>query len=140
MDTLLNTDHQVRTVPDGLRIPCSQIFTFPRYRVVGSMEKVDFGYHRCDPFLLRFSVLSRSRPCLGAGASFVMMMLPPTSGRKAVRQRNAASITSLERLYGFLLSVWIDYSSSPTTTTRAPTPEPDANAASGVHNNSTPGV
>ncbi|KAK0471132.1 hypothetical protein IW261DRAFT_1513189 [Armillaria novae-zelandiae] len=44
---------------------------------------------------------------IGSGASFVVMMLPPTSGRKAVRLRNASSITSLSNLYGYLISAWI---------------------------------
>ncbi|KAG7440200.1 uncharacterized protein BT62DRAFT_1012986 [Guyanagaster necrorhizus] len=44
---------------------------------------------------------------IGSGASFVVMMLPPTSGRKAVRLRNASSISSLSNLYGHLISTWI---------------------------------
>lgn len=43
----------------------------------------------------------------GCAASFIAMMLPPKSGRKAVRQRNAASIASLASAYGFLVSAWI---------------------------------
>lgn len=35
------------------------------------------------------------------------MMLPPKSGRKAVRQRNAASIAALGETYAFLISTWI---------------------------------
>jgi hypothetical protein len=35
------------------------------------------------------------------------MMLPPTSGRVAVRLRNASAITSLSEIYGFLISTWI---------------------------------
>jgi hypothetical protein len=35
------------------------------------------------------------------------MMLPPKSGRKAVRMRNALSIASLSNAYGFVLSAWI---------------------------------
>jgi hypothetical protein len=35
------------------------------------------------------------------------MMLPPKSGRKAVRQRNASSILALSNVYGFLISTWI---------------------------------
>ncbi|KAJ7595105.1 hypothetical protein C8J56DRAFT_1013068 [Mycena floridula] len=44
---------------------------------------------------------------IGSAASFIIMMLPPSSGRKAVRLRNAMCITSLERLYGFLVAAWI---------------------------------
>ena len=40
-------------------------------------------------------------------ASFIVMMFPPTSGRKAVRIGNAASISALSDLYGFLMSTWI---------------------------------
>lgn len=39
------------------------------------------------------------------------MMLPPTSGRKAVRLGNAKCINSLGRLYGFLVETWISSSS-----------------------------
>lgn len=35
------------------------------------------------------------------------MMLPPTSGRKAVRMRNASTIANLANLYAFLMSTWI---------------------------------
>ncbi|KAJ7160023.1 hypothetical protein C8R43DRAFT_1064102 [Mycena crocata] len=44
---------------------------------------------------------------IGSAASFIVMMFPPKSGRKAVRQRNAASIASLASVYGFLVSAWI---------------------------------
>jgi hypothetical protein len=45
--------------------------------------------------------------CSGSAASFIVMMLPPTSGRKAVRLRNASSITAISNAYGFLVSAWI---------------------------------
>jgi hypothetical protein len=35
------------------------------------------------------------------------MMLPPTSGRKAVRLRNASVIMGISEIYGFLISTWI---------------------------------
>jgi hypothetical protein len=35
------------------------------------------------------------------------MMLPPTSGRKAVRLRNASVINSISETYSFLISTWI---------------------------------
>lgn len=35
------------------------------------------------------------------------MMLPPTSGRKAVRLRNATTIMSISEAYSFLISTWI---------------------------------
>jgi hypothetical protein len=35
------------------------------------------------------------------------MMLPPKSGRKAVRLRTAASIDALGHVYTFLMSAWI---------------------------------
>lgn len=41
------------------------------------------------------------------------MFIPPTSGRKAVRLRNAASIVSLSKLYGSLMSAWISDSTDP---------------------------
>jgi hypothetical protein len=43
----------------------------------------------------------------GSAASFILMMLPPKSGRKAVPQRNAASIAALGENYAFLISTWI---------------------------------
>ncbi|KAJ7463697.1 hypothetical protein FB451DRAFT_1352935 [Mycena latifolia] len=43
----------------------------------------------------------------GSAASFIVMMFPPKSGRKAVRQRNAASIASLASAYGVLVAAWI---------------------------------
>ncbi|KAJ6538107.1 hypothetical protein B0H19DRAFT_1079182 [Mycena capillaripes] len=43
----------------------------------------------------------------GSAASFIVMMFPPKSGRKAVRTRNATSIASLANAYGFLISAWI---------------------------------
>ncbi|KAF7369614.1 hypothetical protein MVEN_00292200 [Mycena venus] len=43
----------------------------------------------------------------GSAASFIVMMFPPKSGRKAVRTRNASSISSLANAYGFLISAWI---------------------------------
>lgn len=36
-----------------------------------------------------------------------MMMIPPKSGRKSVRFRNAALITEMSLLYSDLMSVWI---------------------------------
>ncbi|KAJ7666376.1 hypothetical protein B0H17DRAFT_951077 [Mycena rosella] len=44
---------------------------------------------------------------VGAAASFILMMFPPKSGRKAVRQRNAASIASLGETYASLIATWI---------------------------------
>lgn len=44
---------------------------------------------------------------LGSTAAFIIMMLPPSSGRKAVRHRNASVITGLGNLYSFLMSTWL---------------------------------
>ncbi|KAI0266396.1 hypothetical protein BC834DRAFT_969435 [Gloeopeniophorella convolvens] len=44
---------------------------------------------------------------IGCGASFVVMMLPPKSGRKAVRLRAASSISALGHVYTALMSAWI---------------------------------
>ncbi|KAH9067948.1 hypothetical protein EDB87DRAFT_1700654 [Lactarius vividus] len=44
---------------------------------------------------------------IGCGASFIIMMLPPKSGRKAVRLRAAKSISSLGHVYTTLMSAWI---------------------------------
>jgi Aromatic acid exporter family member 2 len=43
----------------------------------------------------------------GCGASFIIMMLPPKSGRKAVRLRAASSIGALSHVYTSLMSAWI---------------------------------
>lgn len=48
------------------------------------------------------------------------MMLPPTSGRKAVRHRNASSVVALSNIYGFLISIWIN--SSPQEKSQSPAP------------------
>lgn len=44
---------------------------------------------------------------IGCGASFIIMMLPPKSGRKAVRLRAAQSIGALGHVYTSLMSAWI---------------------------------
>ncbi|KAI9512001.1 hypothetical protein F5148DRAFT_1280228 [Russula earlei] len=44
---------------------------------------------------------------IGCGASFIIMMLPPKSGRKAVRLRAASSIDALGHVYTSLMSAWI---------------------------------
>ncbi|KAH9950803.1 hypothetical protein B0H21DRAFT_721769 [Amylocystis lapponica] len=45
---------------------------------------------------------------IGCVASFVLMMFPPSSGRKAVRVRNASTIASLSFLYAHLMAAWIN--------------------------------
>ncbi|KAF7348773.1 hypothetical protein MVEN_01396800 [Mycena venus] len=63
----------------------------------------------------------------GSLASFILMMFPPKSGRKAVRQRNAASIAVLGENYAFLISTWISSKSKPDSTqelTENATPAP----------------
>ncbi|KAI5116968.1 hypothetical protein M0805_002170 [Coniferiporia weirii] len=45
---------------------------------------------------------------IGCVASFAFMMIPPTSGRKAVRMRNAAIISELASIYTLLMSAWIN--------------------------------
>ncbi|KAL5483606.1 hypothetical protein ACEPAI_8838 [Sanghuangporus weigelae] len=45
---------------------------------------------------------------IGAGASFVMMVIPPVSGRKAVRLHNASIINELGKLYQLLMATWIN--------------------------------
>jgi hypothetical protein len=47
------------------------------------------------------------RGVVGCGASFIVMMLPPKSGRKAVRLRTARSIGALGNVYTSLMSAWI---------------------------------
>ena len=44
---------------------------------------------------------------VGAAASFIVMMVPPKSGRKAVRLRNAFTISALSYLYSHLTSLWL---------------------------------
>ena len=44
---------------------------------------------------------------IGSAASFVLMMLPPKSGRKAVRLRNAGTVGALGFLYADVVSAWI---------------------------------
>ncbi|KAL5521007.1 hypothetical protein ACEPAG_8929 [Sanghuangporus baumii] len=45
---------------------------------------------------------------IGAGASFVMMAVPPVSGRKVVRLHNASIINELGKLYQLLMATWIN--------------------------------
>ncbi|KAI0360638.1 hypothetical protein OH77DRAFT_1418621 [Trametes cingulata] len=45
---------------------------------------------------------------IGCAASFILMMLPPKSGRKAVRLRNASVISNLSYLYSHLTSLWLN--------------------------------
>ncbi|KAF7792650.1 hypothetical protein EIP86_003747 [Pleurotus ostreatoroseus] len=47
------------------------------------------------------------KPRTGCAASFVLMMLPPKSGRKAVRLRNAGTIATVAFLYADIISAWI---------------------------------
>ncbi|THH31626.1 hypothetical protein EUX98_g2549 [Antrodiella citrinella] len=49
---------------------------------------------------------------IGVAASFIMMMLPPKSGRKAVRLRNANTIMMISNLYQEITSAWIKIPSS----------------------------
>lgn len=48
----------------------------------------------------------------GCAASFILMMFPPKSGRKAVRLRNASNITTLSFLYSDVMAAWISSSSA----------------------------
>jgi hypothetical protein len=56
----------------------------------------------------------------GSAASFIVMMLPPTSSRKAVRLRNASAITGISEIYGFLISTWIGTQTHQKKTLAAP--------------------
>ncbi|KAI0777718.1 hypothetical protein BD413DRAFT_519071 [Trametes elegans] len=44
---------------------------------------------------------------IGCAASFIVMLFPPKSGRKAVRLRNASVISGLSYLYSHLTSLWL---------------------------------
>ncbi|KAJ7719305.1 hypothetical protein B0H16DRAFT_1897243 [Mycena metata] len=65
---------------------------------------------------------------IGAAASFILMMLPPQSGRKAVRQRNALSIAALGESYAFLISTWISKQKSSDATLESVPWVPDFHA------------
>ncbi|KAI0339296.1 hypothetical protein BDW22DRAFT_1409168 [Trametopsis cervina] len=52
---------------------------------------------------------------IGAAASFIIMMLPPKSGRKAVRLRNASVLMSLASLYSDITAAWISSDGVPNT-------------------------
>ncbi|KAI0946571.1 hypothetical protein AcW1_010001 [Taiwanofungus camphoratus] len=45
---------------------------------------------------------------IGSLASFIVMIFPPTSGRKAVRLRNASTVAELSYIYSHLMSAWIN--------------------------------
>ncbi|KDQ52244.1 hypothetical protein JAAARDRAFT_184405 [Jaapia argillacea MUCL 33604] len=66
---------------------------------------------------------------IGCVASFVLMMLPPKSGRKAVRLRNASTINRMSRIYAFLISTWI---TDPGTPTRTSLQDPAASGSAHV--------
>ncbi|KAF7313882.1 hypothetical protein HMN09_00546000 [Mycena chlorophos] len=82
------------------------------------------GYSWVDSHVVQFSTPGSFRPgigwsiawrrwalvVVGCAASFIVMMFPSQSGRKAVRMRNAASIASLANLYAFVISAWIGLS------------------------------
>ncbi|KAI0087246.1 hypothetical protein BDY19DRAFT_986266 [Irpex rosettiformis] len=65
---------------------------------------------------------------IGSAASFILMMLPPKSGRKAVRLRNASILLSLASLYSDIISVWI----SAEGTTNIAKPKSQADWVAGV--------
>ncbi|KAH9919970.1 uncharacterized protein BXZ73DRAFT_104789 [Epithele typhae] len=44
---------------------------------------------------------------IGCAASFIVMMLPPKSGRKAVRIRNANVLSGISYVYSHLTSIWL---------------------------------
>ncbi|QRV93943.1 hypothetical protein RhiJN_21961 [Ceratobasidium sp. AG-Ba] len=44
---------------------------------------------------------------VGFAASFIMMLLPPQSSRKALRLSNASTISELAQAYGILISSWL---------------------------------
>ncbi|KAH9849321.1 hypothetical protein C2E23DRAFT_870653 [Lenzites betulinus] len=50
---------------------------------------------------------------IGCAASFIVMMLPPKSGRKAVRLRNASTLSGLSYLYSHLTSLWLSAADGP---------------------------
>ncbi|KIP09379.1 hypothetical protein PHLGIDRAFT_86838 [Phlebiopsis gigantea 11061_1 CR5-6] len=49
---------------------------------------------------------------IGCAASFIIMMFPPKSGRKAVRLRNAATMSTLSYLYSDIMAAWISSGAS----------------------------
>ncbi|KAI0826576.1 hypothetical protein BC628DRAFT_1419081 [Trametes gibbosa] len=50
---------------------------------------------------------------IGCAASFIVMMFPPKSGRKAVRLRNASTLSGLSYLYSHLTSLWLSAADGP---------------------------
>jgi hypothetical protein len=61
--------------------------------------------------LVTFCIIA-TNPRPGSAASFVIMMLPPKSARKAVRRGCAKTLTSLSHIYASLMSAWITDSPS----------------------------
>ncbi len=62
------------------------------------------GLHLATPHLSS-SLLTVANT--GSAASFIIMMLPPKSGRKAVRLRNASTIAGLSYLFSHLTTIWL---------------------------------
>lgn len=44
---------------------------------------------------------------IGFAASFIMMLLPPQSSRKALRLGSASTISDISQIYGILISSWL---------------------------------
>jgi len=65
---------------------------------------MDPRYDRYGATLILFALVDQT---IGCCASFIIMMLPPKSGRKAVRLRAASSIDALGHVYVSLMSAWI---------------------------------
>ena len=73
--------------------------------MAGRLEEIGGCVHRFVRSLkAQYFVTNSSK---GAGASFVLMAIPPVSGRKAVRLHNASVISELGNLYQLLMATWI---------------------------------
>lgn len=79
----------------------------PRHRLAGRLQTphycLDWYAAPVGPTLT--SLIHSDSP--GSAASFITMMLPPKSGRKAVRLKNANILMQLSSLYSDITAAWI---------------------------------
>lgn len=65
------------------------------------------NYRYCSSYFKESDVTYTTYRFEGCAASFIVMLFPPTSGKKAVRLRNASIIREISSIYSFLLSQWV---------------------------------
>ncbi|ELU39305.1 hypothetical protein AG1IA_06671 [Rhizoctonia solani AG-1 IA] len=70
------------------------------------VESIMFSIPTCHPKETQDTVMN-SISAAGFAASFIMMILPPQSSRKALRLGTASTVSQISQLYGLLISSWL---------------------------------